>query len=519
VFHKLLKIIPFFLFVIFASIPHAIASSSLGYTGRLVHSNGSPVTGPGNLKLELAYLDAAQKAGPVICSKILSNIPLANGVFHLNIDYSLSDCGGKHIINVLSDVPENESVAIRVTDLTQTNVEAPKVYSFNSIHALPFASVANLSKTLASPPLGTPSGQVLTWDGTKWIADAPASVGGNGSLTAIQTGLGLSGGPITNSGTISITNLGVENGHIANSAITNEKIASGIARSKLAPGAPQTIVVNDLTGTMGATSSLPVSLGGTGATTASEALTNLGIPVGLLPGNVLGTSSVPICDSTNQKLLWGPGGWLCATDQDTTADISNLTLTGGTLTGPIDMDGNKITGVGTPLAGTDAATKSYVDGLSFWKEVSGAIFRETGRVGIGTDSPEAILDITSTSSGILIPRMTTLERDDISPVSVGMQIYNIETNELNYYNGTEWKGLEISGAGISSLTAGTGLSGGTISTSGETIGIAPGGVSGTELANGAVTNDKVSAGAAIDRSKLATGTPNVYCYQRTLLES
>jgi len=496
-----------FVFLIFLSFSmNSSASSSLSYTGRLVHSNGSPITGPVNLKLDIAYLNALREAGPVICSKELTNIPLSNGVFHLTIDYSSSDCGGRHIIDVLAEVPENESVALRVTDVT--NVESSKAYSFHAIHNLPFATVASLSKTLVAPPVGTPSGHVLKWNGTKWVADAPASAGGDGSVTEIQTGSGLSGGPITNSGTISIANLGIESGHIANSAITNEKIASGIARSKLAPGSPNTIVVNDLTGSMTAVSTLPVSMGGTGATTPSQALTNLGIVVGLLPGNILGASSVPICDSINQKLLWGPGGWLCVGDKDTIVDTSNLSLAGGTLTSSVDMSGNKIMGVGTPLAGTDAATKSYVDGLSYWKEVSGAIFRETGRVGIGTDSPEAILDITSTSSGILIPRMTTAERNAISPKPIGMQIYNIETNELNYYNGTEWKALGASGTGISSLTAGTGLSGGTISTSGGTIGIAPGGVSGTELANGAVTNDKVSAGAAIDRSKLATGTPN-----------
>lgn len=39
-----------------------------------------------------------------------------------------------------------------------------------------------------------------------------------------------------------------------------------------------------------------------------------------------------------------------------------LPLAGGTMTGAIAMGTNKITGLGTPTAGADAATKAYVDG-------------------------------------------------------------------------------------------------------------------------------------------------------------
>ena len=44
-----------------------------------------------------------------------------------------------------------------------------------------------------------------------------------------------------------------------------------------------------------------------------------------------------------------------------TAIGNKLPLAGGTMTGAIAMGANKITGLGTPTANTDAATKSYVD--------------------------------------------------------------------------------------------------------------------------------------------------------------
>jgi hypothetical protein len=45
------------------------------------------------------------------------------------------------------------------------------------------------------------------------------------------------------------------------------------------------------------------------------------------------------------------------------SDARYLKLTGGTLSGPLAMSSQKITGLGEPTATTDAVTKTYVDGL------------------------------------------------------------------------------------------------------------------------------------------------------------
>ena len=54
------------------------------------------------------------------------------------------------------------------------------------------------------------SGQVMKWNGTSWIAAGDNSSGG--SVTTVNTGAGLTGGPITTSGTISMSNSGVSAG-------------------------------------------------------------------------------------------------------------------------------------------------------------------------------------------------------------------------------------------------------------------------------------------------------------------
>lgn len=178
-------------FPIFADVP-------LSYTGRLVNANGSPVTGPVNLKVELGRTDGANPPS-VICARTLSSVPLSNGVFHLKLDFSTAQCGGDPVSKVLADTPPAEAAAIRVTDLTNS-----KAYTFQAIHAIPFASVSSYAKSLAQ--MGAVAGQVLSWNGTQWV---PASAGGTGSVTSVATGAGLTGGPITASGTISIATAGI----------------------------------------------------------------------------------------------------------------------------------------------------------------------------------------------------------------------------------------------------------------------------------------------------------------------
>ena len=53
-----------------------------------------------------------------------------------------------------------------------------------------------------------------------------------------------------------------------------------------------------------------------------------------------------------------------------------------------------------------------------------------GRVGIGTTSPSAPLEVASTTGGVIMPRMTTTQRDAISSPTDGEMIYNTTTNKF-----------------------------------------------------------------------------------------
>ncbi|MDC0007366.1 fibrobacter succinogenes major paralogous domain-containing protein, partial [Winogradskyella sp.] len=76
------------------------------------------------------------------------------------------------------------------------------------------------------------------------------------------------------------------------------------------------------------------------------------------------------------------------------------------------------------------------------------------QVGVGTTTPDnsAALDITSTTKGLLIPRMTADQRDAISSPATGLMIYQTDgTAGFYFYDGTVWTNLlSSSSAGVDS---------------------------------------------------------------------
>ena len=83
-------------------------------------------------------------------------------------------------------------------------------------------------------------------------------------------------------------------------------------------------------------------------------------------------------------------------------------------------------------------------------------------VGINTDgsTPDnsAMLDVKSTTHGILISRLSDAQRNAIPSPATGLLIYNTTTNRFNYYNGSGW--YEIGSTFVSSTTGTTAPGGG-----------------------------------------------------------
>ncbi|MCB0761743.1 MAG: hypothetical protein KDC12_09485 [Flavobacteriales bacterium] len=65
-------------------------------------------------------------------------------------------------------------------------------------------------------------------------------------------------------------------------------------------------------------------------------------------------------------------------------------------------------------------------------------------IGINNSTPDAsaILDIESTDRGVLIPRMTTVQRQAISSPAEGLLVFDLTTSSFWYYGGGIWRPLE-----------------------------------------------------------------------------
>lgn len=67
---------------------------------------------------------------------------------------------------------------------------------------------------------------------------------------------------------------------------------------------------------------------------------------------------------------------------------------------------------------------------------------ENGNVGIGAaPNASALLDVSSTTKGLLVPRMTSGQKTGISSPANGLIVYDTDLNHLCIYNGTAWRWL------------------------------------------------------------------------------
>jgi len=141
--------------------------------------------------------------------------------------------------------------------------------------------------------------------------------------------------------------------------------------------------------------------------------------------------------------------------QSFTTTTSSGTVTSVGLSAPsfLTVTGSPITTSGT-LA---LALANQSSNLIFAGPSTGSAAAPTFRAMVSADVPNplalgaasadasAILDLTSTTKGVLTPRMTTTQRDAITSPATGLLIYNTTTNAHNFYNGSAWTAIGSGG--------------------------------------------------------------------------
>lgn len=195
----------------------------------------------------------------------------------------------------------------------------------------------NGNGTAASPlniaPQGAQTGQVLKWDGTKWIPqDDVSSTGtGGGTLTQINTGPGLTGGPITTTGTIGLSNTGVTPGSYGSASqipvitVDAQGRVTGVFNTVASPG---TVGINAGGGIGVQQNGTTYTISNTGVLTTTQAdgdvtgvFNNLQIEAGAVGSPELANGSVTAAklnsmSATNgQVIKWNGTAWAPAADQ------------------------------------------------------------------------------------------------------------------------------------------------------------------------------------------------------------
>lgn len=99
----------------------------------------------------------------------------------------------------------------------------------------------------------------------------------------------------------------------------------------------------------------------------------------------------------------------------------------------------------TSIADTDLFEVSVDNGVGGYnsrsttrKSLENSLNPDYLNIGTGALQPSALLQLNSTTQGLLLCRLTTTERDAIATPLAGLVIYNRTTNRINYYNGTTW---------------------------------------------------------------------------------
>jgi hypothetical protein len=267
------------------------------------------------------------------------------------------------------------------------------------------------------------SGSDLIGDDNTYTNFTPAAATVKGALSAIDAALATAGG----------TEFADDVFRIKDNGDATKKLAFEVAA--IATSTTRTITMPNANVDLGAltdsniSASAAISLSKLAALTASRLLVSDG-------SGVISASAVT---STEAGYLSG------VTSAIQTQIDGKLSLSGGTMTGVINMGLNKITSLGAPTNANDAATKSYVDTL-----LAGLDFQP--------DVYDYVADASTTSPGTGLPAAATGQRYILASGTGSLHagwgsISGVGNNDIVEYNGTTWfVAYDVSAAGEGALT-------------------------------------------------------------------
>lgn len=149
-----------------------------------------------------------------------------------------------------------------------------------------------------------------------------------------------------------------------------------------------------------------------------------------LPG-VLGLNIIALTSGTSSELINANLTMIGNGSQGIPATI-NLEDSEDILNFPWIIVENPVTHGWTLTWGNDGSTFGTVEYLN-----GGTLQIRTSGLAATTD-PSALLHLVSTSAGFLLPKMTTVQKNNIVSPATGLQVFDITVGNNSRFNGTAW---------------------------------------------------------------------------------